>query len=438
MATSKSIIEVNISRETKGVSRKGFGTPLFIGNTQGVIGARERVRSYLNLEGVAADFDEGTPELIAASRFFGQQVSPTVIKIGTHYPESITKVDYDVVASDTTSYEIEVDGSTFTYTSSAGDTEQDIIEGLRSDFVDKGIGGSFEFSGTDNTFTIIPEDPSTFSQATTTTQLTDIEITESLGDAYNDIALVDSDFYFVTSYTHDPEGIESLANVVQSTGRFYAASYKGRDALDAREEGDIGSILQSRELFRTFLIYPENVDEFPECAIVGLQSPKDPGSTTMKFRTVTGVTPSKLTTTQDLVLKGSKYDYGKGYNTYSDVGGRTIFQEGRMVNGEFADIIRFSDWIEARIRERVYMTLVNSEKIPYSKAGFAIIEGRITEILSQGVAVGGLIPGFEVTVPNPRKASPNDRANRVASGFEFTATLAGAVHFVSIKGTLTI
>lgn len=91
------------------------------------------------------------------------------------------------------------------------------------------------------------------------------------------------------------------------------------------------------------------------------------------------------------------------------------------------------------MRERIYLTLVNSEKIPYTAAGFATIEGRMREVLQQGVAVGGIAPGtVAVTVPNPRTLDPNLRANRVAEGFEFTAVLAGAVHFVSISGRLQI
>lgn len=90
------------------------------------------------------------------------------------------------------------------------------------------------------------------------------------------------------------------------------------------------------------------------------------------------------------------------------------------------------------MRERIYLTLVNSEKIPYTNAGFAIIEGRMREVLNQGVAVGGILPDYNITVPNPRNLDPNDRANRVATGFEFRATLQGAVNFVEIAGTLSI
>lgn len=89
------------------------------------------------------------------------------------------------------------------------------------------------------------------------------------------------------------------------------------------------------------------------------------------------------------------------------------------------------------MRERIFLTMVNSEKIPYTSAGFAIIEGRMREVLQEGVAVGGLA-SFNVVVPNPRSLDPNLRANRVSEGFEFTGVLAGAVHANTINGRLTI
>jgi len=114
-------------------------------------------------------------------------------------------------------------------------------------------------------------------------------------------------------------------------------SYSGSDATDAQDENDIGSVLQAKDLARTMIIYAEDTSELPENAFVGLQAPKAPGSTTWKFKSVSGVTVSNLTTTQSLVLKGTQFDYGKGYNTYERVGGRNILREGRVVNSEFVD-----------------------------------------------------------------------------------------------------
>lgn len=436
MTDLKEIIDISITRETRGISRVGFGTPLFIGNTQGIYGTQEYVRTYTSADAVLEDFGDGTPEHTAALRTFGQQISPTYMKIGKRVTGTLS-VDFEITdLVDTTDYSITVDGVLVSITSGSPATEQDIVDALEVEFANASAPGTF-LNNNDGTFSVIPDDFDDFTYSNSS-NITATEVTESLTDAYGKIKEQDNDFYFVGMYSHEPADIQEMANIVQADTKIFGTSYSGADALDALNTGDIGSVLQALDLSRTFILYAENPDEYPEMAFIGLQAPKDPGSTTWKFQTVSGVTVSNLSTTQSLTLKGTRYDYGKGYNTYERVAERNIFQEGRMVNSEFIDIIRFADWLEARMRERIYLTLVNSEKIPYTNAGFAVIEGRMREVLNQGVAVGGITPDYSIVVPNPRQADPNDRANRVATGFEFTATLQGAVHFVSIRGRLVI
>lgn len=357
MASVKDIIEINITRDTRGISRQGFGIPLFLGNTPDVFNSGEVVRTYTSADDVLADFGDDAPEYTAAQRFFGQEIEPTYIKIGYH----------DNVTTD----------------------------------VDSG------------------------------------ELLESVVDALAKIREVDSDWYFITAATHETDEILAIAAYAETNTVIYGTSYSGIDALDVSSTLDPGTQLQLLNYSRTFIMYAADDLEYPECAIIGLQAVKAPGSTTWKFKEVTGITPSNLSTTQSIILKGTKYDFGKGYNTYEPTGGRDIFAEGRVVNSEFIDTIRFADWLEARMRERIYLTLVNMEKVPYTSAGFAIIEGRMREVLNEGVAIGGL-ESYQVTVPNPRTLDPNSRANRVATGFSFKGVLAGAVHYVEINGNLEI
>lgn len=435
MANLKEVIEINISRETRGVTRQGFGTPLFIGNTTGVYSSDEYVRTYTTANAVLEDFGENTPEHTAALRVFGQQISPTFLVIGNH-KQGILSTTFTIVdVDDEETYSVTVDDVDVSITSDVSSTAESIVAQLKEEFDLSTAGGNF-IDNEDGTFTITPEDPVEFVYLTSGNINSEDE-TQSLSQAYSRIKEQNNDFYFVTMYSHAPADIDEIADLVEAESKLFVTSYGGSDATDPLDTQDIGSVLQAKDLARTMIIYTENDNEYPECAFVGLQAPKDPGSTTWKFKTVSGVTVSNLTTTQSLTLKGTRFDYGKGYNTYENFGGRNILSEGRVANGEFIDIIRFSDWVESRMRERIFLTLVNSEKIPYTSAGFAIIEGRMREVLQEGVAVGGLA-SFNVTVPNPRSLDPNLRANRVAEGFEFTGVLAGAVHAITINGRLTI
>ena len=348
MANVRNIVSINIIRQTQGVSRKGFGTPLFLGSN-GDFDAGERVRTYTSLDSVENDFATTDPEYIAAQQLFSQQVQPTQIKIG-----------------------------------------QQITE--------------------------------------------DADITE----AVNAIQDYDNDWYFLLASDHTATGIQALSEWTQAQKKLYVTSYAGDEAKDAQDESDPGFILNDMNMDRTVIIWSATADtQIPEAAIVGLQAPKSPGSTTWKFREVSGVTPSKLTESEELVLKGDRYDEGKGYNTYTNTAGRAIFAEGRTVGGEFIDVMRFADWLEAHMRERVFLTMVNSEKLPLTDDGITVVEGRMRSVLEDGRKVGG-IASYTITTPDPLGIPENDRANRVASGFKFTARLAGAIHFVDIEGTLTV
>lgn len=348
MATTKDIIEINITRQTQGVSRAGFGVPLFLG-TNAVFS--ERVRAYSSLSGVEEDFATTDDEYIAASKFFSQSPRPNIIKIGKQ----------------------------------------------------------------------------------------DLTATETLTEALNAVQDYDNDWYFLTTYTHTAADIEEIAEWTEAQTKLYFASYAGADAIDAGLTTDPGSVLALANYDRTALIYSTTADtEFPECAWVGKQATTLAGSSTWAFKTVNGVTPSNLNTTQSLTLIGTKFDAGKGYNIYQNIGGVNIFFEGRMVGGEFIDVMRGADALEARIRERIYQVLVNVQKLGINEAGFGRVVASIRDVLSEFNARGFVEPDFTVTAPNPRTLDPNMAANRVVEGFNFSARLTGAIHYIGITGELTL
>lgn len=352
MANIENIVDINITRQTEGVSRTGFGVPLVISTFVNTDPNPQRVKTYTSAQEVLNDFTETDNEYIIAQRVFGQEIGPNFLKIATA--------------------------------------------------IDQGA------------------DPA-----------------ETIVDIATAAAAADNDWYFMLCTSHDATNIIDLAGWVETERKMFFTAYDGADGLDDQDTNDPGSQLNASENDRTVIVYANDASDFPEAAWVGLQAPKNPGSTTWKFKGVSGAAFSSFTPTELLTLKGTKYDVGKGYNVYTRVAGRNMFSEGNAVGGEFIDVIRFSDWLEVRMRERIFLTMINSEKIPQTRAGYTVIEGRMREVLTEGVRRGGL-QNFEISVPDPNNADPNDLANRVATGFSFRARLAGAIHFVEITGTLTV
>lgn len=92
-----SIIDVQITRETKTPTQVGFGTLLILGESDKFSGGR--IRSYANIEAVAEDFTTSDPEYQMAQAAFGQAISPQQVKIGTlvsgdsgDYPTAIAAI----------------------------------------------------------------------------------------------------------------------------------------------------------------------------------------------------------------------------------------------------------------------------------------------------------------------------------------------------------
>lgn len=172
---------------------------------------------------------------------------------------------------------------------------------------------------------------------------------------------------------------------------------------------------------------------FLEEGWMGGQLPKAPGSITWKFKPVVGVTPDVLTTTAiNNIL-------GKNCNVYETIANVNMMHEGVVSSGEFIDIIRGVDWIQARISERVFTILANADKVPYTDIGVEMIKSEIQAVLEDAVINNVLVANtITITAPKVVDVSPTNKANRFLPDIKFGATLAGAVHKVKIDGKLSV
>ena len=87
-------VDVQITRETKPISEKGFGLPLIMGTT-----GDKPYKVYREIEDVAADFDESTKEYKLASRMFGQEPRPQEIAMFSFDYDSISDGPTALVAA---------------------------------------------------------------------------------------------------------------------------------------------------------------------------------------------------------------------------------------------------------------------------------------------------------------------------------------------------
>ena len=258
--------------------------------------------------------------------------------------------------------------------------------------------------------------------------------TETLVAALATIRGVDDTWYALVSESHTAADVLALAAYIQANYKIYGTSTN--DVVTPTSgTTDIGSQLEALGYDRTFVVYSATANaDYPEAAWIGSQLAEVPGSNTWAFKQGAGVTQGNLSSGQITFLEG------KNVNYFTDIGGVNIFMTGAMANGTWIDEMVFVDWLRARIQEGIFFRLINKKKIPFTKKGFAIIENEIRSVLTLGVTNGGIADDtpFTVVVPNPLDIPETQRAQRIAGNFTFTARLAGAVHKVIVRGTVTV
>ena len=166
------------------------------------------------------------------------------------------------------------------------------------------------------------------------------------------------------------------------------------------------------------------------------------GSETSAFKTLASVYPSELTTTEMRALADANLDY------FITVGNKNITMNGKVVAGEWADIIRFRDWLKNDMQVRVVNLFITNPKIPYTDSGIGLVQNQMLASLKAGQDVGGIaedefdedgntIPGYQTSVPLAATISASDKASRRLTNCKFKARLAGAIHFAELTGSLT-
>lgn len=166
------------------------------------------------------------------------------------------------------------------------------------------------------------------------------------------------------------------------------------------------------------------------------------GSETSAFKTLASVYPSELSTTEMKALEAKNLCF------FITVGNKNITMKGITVGGEWADIIRFRDWLQNDMQLRVVNLFITNPKIPYTDNGIALVQNQMIASLKAGQDAGGVaesefdedgneIPGFQTSVPLASSLSASEKASRKLTKCKFKARLAGAIHFAEIKGSLT-
>lgn len=251
----------------------------------------------------------------------------------------------------------------------------------------------------------------------------------------NAIQVVYPDWYGLIFDSAVEQDIKDCAAWTETQMKIFGYWSAAAGVIDPSSTTDIAYFLKAAGYDRTFGFYHNNATngDFVNAASMGEAFPYDPGSQTWAFKTLTGVTAYRLTSSQKNAV------LGKNANTYSNIAGISITEQGKMASGEYIDVIRGVDWITSELQTEIYSELVNSRKIPFTDEGVSVITGIVRGVLENAVRKGILASGSIVlTAPLVKDISSTDKGNRTLPDIKFTAILSGAIQKVIISGTVTV
>jgi hypothetical protein len=436
------IVNVAVSVDSVGVAQAGFGVPMILSHSAAWT---ERTRSYTSLDGVALDFASTTPEYKTAALIFSQSPKPSKIMIGRCANKPTINWTITVVAvANLFVYTAKVNGVTASFTSDGTATNDEIAVGLAAAITTAG-GGVVAASATGSVGAkVVTVVPTGGAGAWTTLEITDF-VSLKLAMDHTDpgiaadldaILLEDKTWYsFATAF---PSKLVCVAAAAWAEANKKIFVYSTQDSECATvatgSATDVMKTLHTSAYYRSIGIYHPNNGAFAGAAWMGRCLPLNPGSETWALKTLAGVAAVTLTATQRTNI------LAKSGNCYETVAGVNITENGTVASGEYLDVVRFRDWLEARMAEAVFALLVTADKVPYDDTGIAQIEGVVRGVLKEAVATGGMAasPKPTTTVPAASDVSGADKTARILRNVKFGGTLAGAVHAANISGAVSV
>lgn len=439
MSEISQYVEVSIDRATKTPSQASFNIPGVIGQfaTTKTITEFDRARSYRNLKALVADGWSEKDSIYNACAAIWRQ-SPTVTRIIVGRLDSLdTSIGAGLNAiaeSNGDWYGFVVVGLyTPTVTLSTalvtGNVISTKLNGIKVPDV------TFATSAADTMEAWATAIETAFPGSTATVTGNSLEIEMPGNELVPSVSIAGgaSQPKVTVAWAHDIDQVEAIADWVETQKKGFVYDTTTVDSYNSSVTTDIFSKLKAKGYDRSLGLFHKNPGDYAAAAWLGEFLPYDPGSSTYAYRTLKGVPADNLgTTKEDIILT-------KNGSYYTTTAGISHTFEGKSASGEFFDVIVGIDWIEARIKERIFGNRVNTRKVPLSDPGLeaegTLIKGTLREAERMHILVEG---SSTVTVPKAADISTEDKAARYAPGFEFGGNIEGAIHKSKIVGHLSV
>jgi hypothetical protein len=461
----QSVINVNVSIAAPGITQLGFGEPcvLFYGDNTvpatNPITDSELVRRYASSTALADMFADGfavtSPAYLGVQAIVSQTPHPETVKVarsGSPFSYAVELTPLTFAAGETLELTISKDGVTRSYSRTAGGVsiaaEATALAVLLNADVDGwGAAGTAEFTvaGVGDILEIDAVVPANageiwYFSALSLLSLEDVTVDRGIAGDLAAISLIDLDWYaLVPADAFGGAELLLLATwAAAQTNKIVCASTQDLEVVSAGT--GIGADLVGADRGETLLVYSRHsMAQYPGGAMAGRFLPESPGSEIWAFKTLSGVTPSNLTTAE---ITNAVASYVNIY-TGIEAGGVEIVR-GNCWKGwssgsseTFIDTIRLIDATVAEVQSRALSLMRSMLKVPYTDKGLASIKGAILSSLRAFMPHGYDEGSAFCGLPLAANISDANKQARLLPGVTFGATLSGGITRVNITGQLS-
>ncbi|ATE85804.1 hypothetical protein Sf18_gp125 [Shigella phage Sf18] len=443
------IVNVDITLNTAGTTREGFGLPLFLASTDNF---EERIRGYTSLTEVAEDFDESTAAYKAAKQLWSQTPKVTQLYIGRRTMQYTVSIPDTVAEGSEYSLTVAIGGGVsqpFQYTAKENDTALIVLNEFKSQIeasptIKDGVNASVTGTGASATMIITKAGDNDFVKVTSITPTTSIAATtaDTASAALASIETYSTDWYFISAEDRTQQFVLAMASEIQARKKIFFtanADVKALQGTDLTSATDVPAQLAKSKYTRTVCLWHHTAEfDYPEMAYIAYGAPYDAGSIAWGNAQLTGVAASLQPANQRPLTSIQKSALDTRSCNFIDLdGGVPVVRRGITSGGEWIDIVRGVDWLESDLKTSLRDLLINQKggKITYDDTGITRIR-QVIETSLQRAVNRNFLSTYTVTVPKASQVALADKKARILKDITFHGILAGAILDVDLKGTV--
>lgn len=230
------------------------------------------------------------------------------------------------------------------------------------------------------------------------------------------------DFFFVVGTDNAIDSVKEVAKLCQINNKLYAVTINNYDDIKGLGEEKIDNV---------FVAYHDDPESYLAEGLAVVMS-FNIGGKTAKFKKIEGVKEAKVGDAQ------VKEIHEANVFTYIKKLGVLQTTEGKVLSGEYIDIVLGEYWIRFRIEERMQRLAITQDKIPYTNRGIAMLVSVAETVLNEAVDMGIIEENqYKIDYRRREDVPSNDVAARRYDYIAWTAMLQGAIHSGQISGLLT-